>query len=44
MSKKEVKQEKDSEVKTSEKKKSVQSTPTERDHYVYETIIAEIGY
>ncbi len=36
--------EKVSEVKPSEKQKSTQTTPTERDHYVYESIIAEIGY
>ncbi len=41
---KEVKKEKDSEVKTSEKQEEKTSTPTERDHYVYESIIAEIGY
>ena len=41
---KEVKKEKDSEVKSSEKKESTQTTPTDRDHYVYESIIAEIGY
>ena len=42
--KEEVKKEKDSEVKTSEKQEEKTSTPTERDHYVYESIIAEIGY
>ena len=43
---KEVKKEKekDSEVKSSEKKERTETTPTERDHYVYESIIAEIGY
>ena len=41
---KEVKKKKDSEVKSSEKKEETQPTPTERDHYVYESIIAEIGY
>jgi len=34
----------DSEAKASDKKESRQITPTERDHYVYESIIAEIGY
>ena len=42
--KKEVKKKKDSEVKTSEKQEEKTSMPTERDHYVYESIIAEIGY
>jgi hypothetical protein len=42
--KKEIKKKKDSEVKTSEKQEEKTSTPTERDHYVYESIIAEIGY
>ena len=41
---KEVKKEKVSEVKSSEKKEGTQTTPTERDHYVYESIISEIGY
>ena len=41
---KEAKKEKTSEVKTSENKANTQTTPTERDHYVYESIIAEIGY
>ncbi len=41
---KEVKKEKGSEIKSSEKKEHTQTTPTERDHYVYESIIAEIGY
>ena len=41
---KEVKKKKDPEVKPSEKRESKQPTPTERDHYVYESIIAEIGY
>ncbi|MGB5964548.1 MAG: hypothetical protein WBG65_03330 [Sulfurimonadaceae bacterium] len=41
---KEVKKEKISELKTSEKKDNAQTTPTERDHYVYESIIAELGY
>jgi len=41
---KEVKKEKDSEVKSSEKKEKSQPTPSEREHYVYESIIAEIGY
>ncbi|MGB5964035.1 MAG: hypothetical protein WBF77_03230 [Sulfurimonadaceae bacterium] len=41
---KEATKEKAQEVKPSEKKESKQTTPTERDHYVYESIIAEIGY
>jgi len=41
---KEVKKEKASEVKPSDKKEKPQPTPSERDHYVYESIIAEIGY
>jgi len=41
---KEVKKENASEVKPSEKKEERQATPSERDHYVYESIIAEIGY
>jgi len=39
-----IKKEKDAEVDSTEKEKSTQNTPTERDHYVYESIIAEIGY
>jgi len=41
-----VKKEKKSDVNTSDRKENTPSTatPTERDHYVYETIIAEIGY
>jgi hypothetical protein len=41
-----LKKEKASEANTSDKKENTPSTatPTELDHYVYETIIAEIGY
>jgi len=39
-----VKNEKVSEERASEKEKKTQLTPSERDHYVYESIIAEIGY
>jgi len=41
-----IKKEKASEAESSDKKENTPSTatPTESDHYVYETIIAEIGY
>jgi len=32
------------EVKSSDKERGEKPVPTERDHYVYESIIAEIGY
>ena len=41
---KKVKKEKKSEGKPSAKKELVKRTPTERDHYVYASIIAEVGY
>jgi len=45
LSKKEaLKKEKKSETKCSEKKKSSAITPSDRDHYAYASIIAEIGY
>jgi len=41
-----INKENTSETERSDKKENSPSTetPTERDHYVYETIIAEIGY
>ena len=35
---------KELEEKPSEKKEQSEDTPTEQDHYVYESIIAEVGY
>ncbi|MBU1642103.1 hypothetical protein KKE54_01970 [bacterium] len=45
MSKQEsVSKEKLPEIKSSDKETGEKPAPTERDHYVYESIIAEIGY
>jgi hypothetical protein len=45
LSKKELPKKKNiPEVRSSEKKEKKPSTPTDRDHYVFESIIAEIGY
>lgn len=45
LSKKEhLQKEKVSEVKTTDKKEKKPAATSDRDHYVYESIIAEIGY
>ncbi|MCJ7764913.1 MAG: hypothetical protein MUP09_03125 [Thiovulaceae bacterium] len=40
----EAEKEKVPEVRAPDKDRSRETAPTERDHYVYESIIAEIGY
>ena len=41
---KNAEEDKKPEVKSADKKEEKPSAPTDRDHYVYESIIAEIGY